>query len=83
MPNRIMRTDNWVRVERVFTRDSHWLVHEDHWWYDEYYFAHKIDRSYKGKDPDEGMPELYISNFEFEQLKSIFDVLEKCKWGSW
>lgn len=75
--------DNWVKITKTFTRDSHWLTKVDHGGYIKYFLNPKIDRSYKGKDPDTGMPELFLEEEEFEAIQHKFDVLFECDWGSW
>jgi len=44
--------------------------------YREYTLNLKIDRSYKGKDPDVGMPVLFLDVEEGEKLKEYFDFVE-------
>ena len=35
----------------------------------------EIDRSYKGKEPDCWLPEIYLDEDEFEDLKNMFDIV--------
>lgn len=57
-----------------FSPKDHWLFYDKD--RSEWCLCYKIDRSFKGKDPDVGMPVVYMEEAEAEQLKKYFDIVE-------
>lgn len=68
MDERVRMTIDTSGVEAVFKFNSkeHILVFDNHEWT----ICPRIDRSYKGKDDDIGMPIVHLTNQEAESLKA-------------
>lgn len=56
-------------VSITFAPKDYWLKKSDVEWNGEYMLCHRIDMSYKGKDDQEGMPVLYLSEKEAELFR--------------
>jgi len=62
-------------IEIPLNRNEFWLHYKP--LLDEWSINYKIDRSYKGKDPDLGMPIVYLDDDDLiEELKKWLDVIE-------
>jgi len=59
-----------------FNREDFFLVKSDDETKGEYALAWRIDRSYKGKEPDVGVPVIYLSEPEAKKLRSILDGVD-------
>ena len=59
-----------------FNREDFFIVQSDDEMKGDYALAWKIDRSYKGKEPDVGLPVIYLSEEEAKKLRSILDGVD-------
>ena len=67
--------NNTLIVEISLDRKSYWLHFNPRT--NEWSVNYKIDRSFKGKDPDLGLPIVYLEDKKLvEELKKRLDVIE-------
>ena len=67
--------DDKLIIEILLDRNRFWLYHNLKT--DEWSISYKIDRSYKGKDPDLGLPIIYLEDDGLlTELKKRLDVVE-------
>jgi hypothetical protein len=59
-----------------FNREDFFLVESDDEMKGDYALVWRIDRSYKGEEPDVGLPVIYLSEPEAKKLKSILDGID-------
>lgn len=53
-----------IKISFEFTPEEYFLCKSDNLDYGDYTLNYRIDRSYKGKDDDVGMPKIYLSELE-------------------
>ncbi len=67
--------NNKLIVEIPLDRNEYWLHYNPH--NDEWSVNYRIDRSNKGKDPDLGMPIVYLfDDGIIQELKKYLDIVE-------
>ena len=67
--------DDKIIIEIPLDRNEFWLHFNPK--HDEWSINYKIDRSYKGKDPDLGLPIVYLeADGLLTELKKRLDVIE-------
>lgn len=69
------------RIVLELNPDEYWLkkVSEErdlaYYHCGEYCLSHKIDMDYKGKPPQEGMPQIFLTEEEAEKLRGLVDEI--------
>lgn len=71
--------NNKIILEIEVKKEDWWLLNEkgdgmDDWRIGLWYLAPKIDRSYKGKEPDIGVPRVWLSPEEAELIFKKFKL---------
>jgi len=59
-----------------FNHEDFFLIKSDSEMRGDYALAWRIDRSYKGKRPDVGLPAIYLSEQEAKKLRFIVDGVD-------